>query len=556
MSKDEQPAQPAAAAPPATDHVHMIDIVKHYGATKANDGIDFDLAPGEIHALLGENGAGKTTLMNILFGHVQPDAGTIRLGERVVQFGSPHDALERGIGMVHQHFMLVPNFTVAENVVLGSDSSLRARLSRREIEQSVAELAERVGLPIDPRQRIHDLPVDTQQRVEILKLLYRGARVLILDEPTSSLGPAQIDALFDNLRSLREQGNSVVLVTHKLREVMAIADRVTVLRQGKTSTVAARGSFDEQSLAVSMTGQELREIERAEHDIERSVLLTVESLVVESEIDTSSGEGDRQRRRFLVGDLIGHHGARVNAVDGVSLTVHSGEVLGVAGVEGNGQRQLVDALAGVIAAASGRVSVDGAEITHAPPRARHEAGLGIIPEDRQGWGLLLDMTVAENLAVASISAGEYTDRGLLQWRRVRDDARQLLEAFDVRPPDPDLKALNLSGGNQQKVVLARELARQPKVLVAANPTHGLDVGATEFVRRKLIEVRDAGNAILLVSHDLDELFELADRVIVLYRGRVLYEAPIGEVGMNELALAMAGTTPGRPDAAGASVETS
>ena len=324
---------------------------------------------------------------------------------------------------------------------------------------------------------------------------------------------------------------------------MAIADRVTVLRQGKTTSVAEKGSFDEQSLAVAMTGHELREIHRAEHDIDREILLEIENLVVDDEKRAGAAEGVLPRRRFQVGDLIGQHGMRIHSVDHVSLEVHSGEILGVAGVEGNGQRQLVDALAGVADIASGTVTIDGVNITHATPRSRHNAGLGVVPEDRHGWGLVLDMTLEENLAMASIPAGKYTKRGLLQWREVRQDARQLLEAYDVRPADPSIKALNLSGGNQQKVVIAREMARNPKVLVAANPTHGLDVGATEFVRRKIVEARDSGQAILLVSHDLDELFELADRVLVLYRGEVLYQASIGDVEMNELALAMAGTKP-------------
>ena len=518
---------PGAAA---VQQIRMRGIVKTYGATVANDKVDFDLEPGEIHALLGENGAGKTTLMNVLFGLVPYDEGGIWIGEEQVRFSSPHDALERGIGMVHQHFMLVQRFTVAENVVLGSVSPWNMKLRRGGIERDVQEAAERFQIGVDPRQRIRDLPIDTQQRVEILKLLYRGARVLILDEPTSSLGPAQIRGLFATLKDLREQGHSIVIVTHKLAEVMEIAHRVTVLRTGRNVLTVQRGSFDERLLARAMTGRDIEEL------------------------PPRSQRGDSVEPLLRVRDLVVHAGARLRAVHGVSFDAYPGEILGVAGVEGNGQRELVDALVGVTPVEGGQVLIEGRDLTSASPQARHAAGLSGIHEDRQGWGLVLDMTVAENLALAAVPAGQFSRRGLLRRKAIREHARRLLEEYDVRPPDPDLRLLSLSGGNQQKVVLARELSRDPRVLIAANPTHGLDVGAAEYVHRRLLEVRERGNAIVLVSHDLDELLKLSDRIIVLYRGKALYEVPVKEVAMDDLALAMAGTVPGR-DGAGSEQET-
>jgi len=512
------------ATPEARGSIVMRGITKAYGATIANDSVDFELRPGEIHALLGENGAGKTTLMNILFGLVAQDEGEIVIGGEPVRFASPHDALARGIGMVHQQFMLVQNFTVAENVVLGAISKWNMAFRRAEVERGVQETAERYGLAVVAGQRIRELPVDAQQRVEILKLLYRGATILILDEPTSFLGPAQVDRLFGTLKELRDTGHSIVIVTHKLREVMAVADRVTVLKKGRNVVTAERGSFDERMLAVAMTGRDVLALPpRTKAHLDEAALFRVRDLVV--------------------------HGARaLHAVHGVSFDIHAGEILGIAGVEGNGQRELVDSIAGIIKVESGTVVLDGQELTGVSPQRLHAAGVSIIPEDRRVWGLVLDMTVAENLALAQIPGGDFSQRGILRWRDVRMRARELLELYDVRPADPDVPVISLSGGNQQKVVLARELARDPKLLIAAHPTHGLDVGATEYVHRRLLEVRESGSAVMLVSHDLDELLKLSDRVLVLFRGRVRYEAPVSELSMDEVAMAMAGTGGGAADA--------
>jgi simple sugar transport system ATP-binding protein len=416
--------------------------------------------------------------------------------------------------------MLVQGFTVAEDVVLGSTSARNLSLRRAEIERRVREVAEQFGMGIDVGRRVRDLPIDTQQRVEILKLLYRGARVLILDEPTSSLGPAQIAALFATLTDLREGGHSIVIVTHKLSEVMEIADRVTVLKAGERTTTVTRGQFDERTLARAMTGRDIEDLP-----------------------PRSTGPDDAQPL-LSVRDLHVHAGSRLNAVHGVDVDVRPGEILGVAGVEGNGQRELVDALAGVARIEAGSVHIEGRDVTNASPKGLRAAGLSVIHEDRQGWGLVLDLSLADNLALADVPAGKASRAGLLRRGAIRARARALLDEYDVRPPNPDALVRSLSGGNQQKVVLARELGRAPRVLIAANPTHGLDVGATDYVHRRLLEVREDGRAVMLVSHDLDELLKLADRIVVLYRGKVLYEAPVGELSMDDLALAMAGTVPG------------
>jgi len=455
--------------------------------------------------------------MNILFGMVRPDAGEIKLDDGVVALSGPEDALERGIGMVHQHFMLVQDFTVAESVVLGTESAFNLKLRRKNIEQRVAEAAERLRFDIDPSQRIRDLPIDTQQRVEIFKLLYRGANVLILDEPTSSLGPAQIEDLFTSLSSLREDGCSIVIVTHKLNEVMEIADRVTILRTGRNVATEQRGNYDERALARMMTGSEV-------HDV------------------TVTGEEyEGKKPIYQVQDLVVHAGSRLNAVHGVSFDVRPGEIVGVAGVEGNGQRELVDALAGVAKIESGAILLDGENITSRSALDLRRRGVSAIPEDRQGWGLVTDMTVAENLALTDVPAGRFNRNGFLRPKMVRKQARQVLEEYDVRPPNPDLPVRSLSGGNQQKVVIARELSRDHRVLIAANPTQGVDVGATEYVHRRLLEDRAEGKAIVLVSIDLDELLKLADRIIVLFRGKLAYQAPRNRCSVDSIALAMAGT---------------
>jgi simple sugar transport system ATP-binding protein len=495
----------------------MRSIVKRYSHVVANDDVDFDLRPGEIHALLGENGAGKTTLMKILFGMVEPDAGQILINGEPVEFQSPRDALDRRIGMVHQHFMLVPQFSVAENVVLGSKPFWNPRLRAADIENSVRAAAQQFGIHLDPAQRVGDLPIDVQQRVEILKLLYRGATTLILDEPTAALGPAEIEQLFLSLRDLSSSGHSVVIITHKLSEVMDIADRVTVLRQGKVVKVTERGTFDRNDLAVAMVGHALVEVISTPHGADnREYRLTVRDLVV---------KGDR-----------GH-----TAVDGVSFGVEPGEILGIAGVEGNGQVELAQALSGLRHPAAGKIEFTGRDITRSNPRELHRYGVSIITEDRLTWDLIPELTVAENLALGAVASGGYVKRGLLRRRDMRVDAERLLHEFGVQPPLPQLAAGALSGGNQQKVVLARELSRQPSVLIVAQPTRGLDVAASEFVHRRLLELREDNCAVVLFSLDLGELLSLSDRIVVLFRGRIAYGGSVEQVTTAEVAKAMAGT---------------
>jgi simple sugar transport system ATP-binding protein len=501
----------------------MNGIFKVFGETVANNSVDFDLRPGEIHVLLGENGAGKTTLMNILFGHMRPDAGTILVRGQAVDIHSPSDAIAHGIGMVHQHFSLVPSFTVAENVMLGVRKASNPVLRDHEIEDAVADRGNELQMPINASARVEQLPIDLQQRVEIIKAIYRDATVLILDEPTSLLGPTQITNLLGILSNLRDLGHSIVLVTHKLAEVMEVADRVTVLRRGKRVASMERGSFDERSLARAMTGQDREKLpERTSIGGEgRTPSLVLQDLTVRA----ARGEAP--------------------AIDGLNLSVFPGEILGICGVEGNGQRELVDALMGIIPPWSGSIVVSGNDVTNATPAARRGAGLGVIPEDRQGLGLVLDMTLAENLAIADVAAGRHRRRGVVQWEDIRKHARRLLEEYDVRPPDPDARAGSLSGGNQQKVVLARELSSRPTVLVADNPTWGLDVGAIDYVHRRLLAMRDAGGAILLITLDLEELYKLADRIAVIYRGQVTLESPTSQVDDGDLAMAMAGRRGGQ-----------
>lgn len=499
--------------------IEMHGITKSFGETVANDAVDFSVLPSEIHVLLGENGAGKTTLMNVLFGHIPQDHGTVSVDGRPVEISAPHDAIDLGIGMVHQHFSLVPSFTVAENVMIGVRGVYDPRFSSAEIEEQVAKRADELSMSIDPAVSVELLSVDLQQRVEIIKAMYRGARTLIMDEPTSLLGPTQIENLLGILSGLRDAGHSIILVTHKLAEVMEVADRVTVLRRGQRVASLERGAFDERSLARAMTGHERESLpERAaiEHVEDEAASLEVIGLVVPSR----HGTGD--------------------AVDDLSFALRPGEILGIAGVEGNGQREIVDALIGITEPTAGSIRIAGEDVLGMEPVERRAVGLGVIPEDRQGLGLVLDMTLAENLAISDLASGNYRKRGVIKWADVRSHAASLLEDYDVRPPNPAAKAGSLSGGNQQKVVLAREMSNNPRLLIADNPTWGLDVGAIDYVHTRLLGLRDRGGSILLLTLDLEELFKLADRVLVLYRGRAMMESRASDVDHDALAMAMAG----------------
>jgi simple sugar transport system ATP-binding protein len=495
--------------------VALRGITKHFGETVANDGVDFTLRPGTIHALLGENGAGKTTLMRILYGLARPDAGEILVRGRRVEIRSPKDAIAAGLGMVTQHFSLVAPMTVAENVALGDEGGFR--LDRRAAHAKVAEASERAGIAVDPGARVSSLSVGEQQRVEIVKALSRDADVLILDEPTAVLVPQQVEALFGALRRLREQGLAVVFISHKLREVVAISDEVTVLRRGRVVATTATGETDERELGRMMVGRPTAGVARAGDAAVRDVVLSVE--------------------RLSATDSLG-----LAAVRDVSFEVRGGEILGVAGVSGNGQTELAEALSGMRAPAGGRITVAGRDVTAAAPAEVTAAGVGRIPENRRA-SIVGDLSVAYNLVLEELDA--YRRGPLLDEGRIRARADELIARFDIRARATDAVG-TLSGGNIQKVLLARVLAREPKVLVVAQPTQGLDVGATEYVHSQLLAQRAAGAAVLLVSEDLEELLALSDRLVVMYEGELVGRFDRGEVDVERLGLLMAGL---REDAA-------
>jgi general nucleoside transport system ATP-binding protein len=491
-------------------------ITKRFGSLVANDRIDLSVAPGQVHALLGENGAGKTTLMNVLYGLMQPDEGEISIDGKAVQFHSPGDAIAAGIGMVHQHFMLVPVFTVAENVTLGIEETRRSGLlDRRKTRQDVRELSRRYGLEVDPDALVENLPVGIQQRVEIVKALVREATVLILDEPTAVLTPAETEDLFRIIRQLKDGGRSIVFISHKLKEVQAIADTITVLRRGKV--VGQRPpSTTEDELASLMVGRDVQLRVSKEAAKPGDVVLDVADLTV----------ADETGRIW---------------VNGVSFQVRAGEILGMAGVQGNGQTELCEALMGLRPTAAGQVMLNGRDLTHATPRQRLHAGVAYVPEDRQEDGLVGDFSVANNMVLDTYDRPPYASGIKLNLDAIASNAAERVQEFDVRTTSVDAPVGTLSGGNQQKVILARELGREHKVLVASQPTRGLDVGSIEFVHRRIVEQRDKGLAVLIVSAELDEIYALADRIAVMYEGKITGFRP-PTVPTEELGLLMAGAT--------------
>jgi general nucleoside transport system ATP-binding protein len=494
--------------------LEMRGVRKEFPGVVANDDVGLDVRQGEVHALLGENGAGKSTLMNILYGLYRPDAGEILLHGKPVSFTSARDAIRAGIGMVHQHFMLIPVMTVAENIVLGMEPHRGALLDERAAEQRVRELSEQFGLAVDPGALVSEITVGQEQRVEILKALYRGADILVLDEPTAVLTPQEAHELFAIIASLKADGKSIVFISHKLNEVLEIADRITVLRRGKVVETVPREGATEASLARAMVGREvLLRVEKAPAN-PGEVLLSVEDLHV---VD------DRG----------------IEKVRGISLHVRAGEIVGIAGVDGNGQTELIDAITGLNKIASGTVSVAGRQLANAGAREMLDAGVGHIPEDRQRRGLVLEFSIAENIALHDYDEPPDAKWGWLFPSRMIDLARRLIREFDVRGGGPLTRAGSLSGGNQQKVVAAREIARDPKVLIAAQPTRGLDVGAIEYLHRRLIEERDKGRAVLLISLELEEILSLSDRILVVYEGEIVGEHT-GEVSEEKIGLEMLG----------------
>jgi general nucleoside transport system ATP-binding protein len=495
-------------------------ITKRFGPVVANDRVDFDLRPGEVHALLGENGAGKSTLMSILYGLYHPDEGEVFVDGEPVRVDSPSRAIELGIGMVHQHFMLVPVMSVTENIVLGGEPRRRL-LDAREGARRVKELSERYGLAVDPDAVIEDVTVGAQQRVEILKTLYRDARILVLDEPTAVLTAQEAGELFEVLRALKQDGVAIVFISHKLGEVLEIADRVTVLRRGKKVDTVPTAGATEQSLARLMVG--------------RDVLLRVEKA------RTSPGEPVLE-----VEDLEVRDDRDLEAVRGLTLEVRAGEIVALAGVDGNGQHELVEAIAGLRAAVSGSIRIAGKEVAGTGVRATSDAGVAHIPEDRHLRGLVLDFTLAENLALREYHKPPLSRRGMLNIGRINSRARELLNEYDVRGGRAGALASSLSGGNQQKVAVAREIASNPSLLIAHQPTRGLDVGAIEFVHKRLIAERDAGRGVLLVSLEFEEVRALADRILAIYEGEIVGQFP-PDVSEEELGFAMTGGIAGKAE---------
>jgi simple sugar transport system ATP-binding protein len=495
--------------------ISLRHVSRRFGPVLANDDVSLELRPGTVHALVGENGAGKTTLMRVLYGLLAPDAGTIRVDGREVQIRSPADAMRLGLGMVHQHFMLVDPLTVAENVTLGREPRGGfGALRRHEAEREVAILAARYRMPVDPRARADALSVGPQQRVEILKALHRGARVLILDEPTAVLTPQEVDDLFAVLRTLRDQGDTVVIITHKLAEVQAVADHVTVMRAGRVVGDGPVREMPSERIAELMVGR------RPAPRLERAPVAPGETLL--------------EARALEVRDARG-----LPAVRGVDLAVRGGEIVGLAGVEGNGQHELVECFAGLRPPSSGTIRIAGRAVSGRSPREHTGAGLAHVPSDRLQRGLVADMTLAENLVLGRLD-DPGLPRGLLTPRALAEHARPRLAEYDVRPPDPDARAGQLSGGNQQKLVAARELTRGARAILAAHPTRGVDLGAVEFIHSRLLAERAQGHAVLLVSSELTEILALSDRVLVIYEGRIVLETTPDQADERSLGLAMAG----------------
>ena len=496
--------------------LELKNITKRFPGVLANDQVNLSLEEGEIHALLGENGAGKTTLMNILYGLYTQDEGQVLMRGNEVNIQSPSDAITLGIGMVHQHFMLIPVFTVTENVMLGQES-LRVLdiLDRGVAASKIRQISEQFKLEVDPDDYVKDLPVGVQQRVEIIKLLYRQADILIMDEPTAVLTPQEADELFNIMRSLAKRGKSIIFITHKLREVLEIADRITVIRRGKVVGTTTPQEADRETLAEMMVGREVSLEVDKDHSEPGDVVLAVEDIFVLDE-------------RNQV------------AVDGVSFQVRSGEVLGIAGVQGNGQTELVEALTGLRSKQGGRVLLLDQDITAANPRQVTEMGVAHIPEDRQRDGLVLTFPVADNLVLNTFYRPPFSRRVVLQKEVILKTASQLVEEFDIRTPSVVTTVGSLSGGNQQKVIVAREFSRPIKLLVASQPTRGLDVGSVEYIHGRIIEKRDEGCAVLLVSSELDEIMELSDRIAVMYRGKIVDILPAAETSKEAVGLLMAG----------------
>ncbi|MFD3445527.1 ABC transporter ATP-binding protein [Microbacteriaceae bacterium 4G12] len=495
--------------------IEMNNITKIFPGIVANDNITLQVKKGEIHALLGENGAGKSTLMNVLFGLYQPEEGEIKIKGKPVQITSPNIANDLGIGMVHQHFMLVHNFTVTENIILGREPVKGGKINIEDAAKEIQQLSERYGLAVDPYAKIEDISVGMQQRVEILKTLYRGAEILIFDEPTAVLTPQEIHELIGIMKKLVQEGKSIVLITHKLKEIMEVSDRCTIIRKGKGIGTVDIASTDQKQLAELMVGRKVS-------------------------FKTEKSDAQPRQDVLKISDLVVRDSRNLDAVKGLNLTVRAGEIVGIAGVDGNGQSELIEAITGLRKVESGSITVNKADITNWPTRRITEEGVGHIPEDRHKHGLVLDFSVGDNMVLQTYYKTPYSSKGVLNFSKIKEKARSLIEQFDVRTPSENTLARALSGGNQQKAIIAREVDRDPDLLIAAQPTRGLDVGAIEFIHRKLVEQRDKGKAVLLLSLELDEILNISDHIAVIYEGQIVAVLNAKETNEQELGLLMAG----------------
>lgn len=507
----------AILAPPRIQHLEMRGIAKRFPGVTALDGVDFDVHAGEVHALLGENGAGKSTLMKMLYGLVQPDSGEILLDGVPADIRAPRDAIRRGVGMIHQHFMLVPSLTVAENVALGLKSPRGWRLDLKVISQQLTELSAQYNLKVDPSVPVWQLAVGEQQRVEILRALYKGAALLILDEPTAVLTPGEVDDLFAVLRRMAANGIGSVFISHKLHEVLALSDRITILRDGRHVDTIKRADATRAGLAEMMVGRPVvLEYERP----------PVEPRAATLKLEAVSSRSDRGEA----------------SLTGVSLDVHGGEIVGVAGVSGNGQTELAQVIAGLRAVTGGRIVIDGQDTTGKPPLFLHEIGVAYVPEERMIDGAIKQFTCAENYILHDHGVAPFARRGVfLNFRAIADACRDAIGRYEIKTPGPDTLIRNLSGGNIQKLILARELARKPKLLIAAQPTRGVDIGASEYIHHRLLEERAKGTAVLLISEDLDEIMALSDRIAVMYEGRIAGIVPRAQATVRDIGAMMAGT---------------
>ena len=495
--------------------IEMREITKIFGQFVANDKINLHLRRGEIHALLGENGAGKSTLMNMLAGLLEPTSGEIAVNGQVVKLDSPSKAASLGIGMVHQHFMLVEAFTVAENIILGSEITKNGVLDIKKAIQEIKELSEKYGLAVDPSAKIEDISVGAQQRVEILKTLYRGADILIFDEPTAVLTPAEIDELMIIMKNLVKEGKSIILITHKLDEIRAVSDRVTVIRRGKSIETVEIAGATNQDLAEMMVGRSVSFTTEKNPPQPKEVILSIKDLVV-------------------------NENRGIPAVKNLSLDVRAGEIVGIAGIDGNGQSELIQAITGLRKVKSGTIKIKGKDVVGLPPRKITEMKVSHVPEDRHRDGLVLDLTISENIALQTYYKEPLSKNGILNYTNIHNYARKLMDEFDVRAANDYVPASALSGGNQQKAIIAREVDRDPDLLIVSQPTRGLDVGAIEYIHKRLIGERDKGKAVLVVSFELDEILNLSDRIAVIHDGKIQGIVTPAETNKQELGILMAG----------------